>query len=169
MWNLKKLICCCFSVAKLCPTLQPHELQYSRLPCPSQSSGVCSNSCPFSQWYLTISSSAAPFSSCPQSFPAQSRNRDTEIENKCMDTKQGKRGGMNWEIGIDIYTLLTLRIKQITSENLLYSTGNTAVLCGDLNEEGRGFSGGSMVKNLPAMQEMKEMCVWSVGWEDPLE
>ena len=32
---------------------------------------VCSNSCPLSQWcYLTISSSATPFSSCPQSFPA---------------------------------------------------------------------------------------------------
>ena len=39
-------------------------------PCPSLSPGVCSNSCPFSQWcYLTISSSAAPFF-CPQSFPA---------------------------------------------------------------------------------------------------
>ena len=31
-------------------------------------------------------------------------------------------GGTNWEIGIDIYTLLC--IKQITNENLLYSTGN---------------------------------------------
>ena len=34
-------------------------------------------------------------------------------------------GGMNWEIGIDIYTLLILCIKQITNENLLYSTGNS--------------------------------------------
>ena len=25
---------------------------------------------------------------------------------KCMDTKVGREGGMNWEIGIDIYTLL---------------------------------------------------------------
>ena len=42
----------------------------------------------------------------------QSRNRDTDIENKYMDTK-GKRwgGGVNWEIGIDIYTLLILCIK----------------------------------------------------------
>ena len=33
--------------------------------------GVCSDSCPLSQWcHLTISSSAAPFSFCPQSFPA---------------------------------------------------------------------------------------------------
>ena len=34
----------------------------------------------------------------------------------------GSGGGINWEIGIDIYTLLS--IKQITNENLLYSTGN---------------------------------------------
>ena len=26
-----------------------------------------------------------------------------------------------------------------------------------------------MVKNLPAMQETQEICVWSLGWEDPLE
>ena len=48
----------------------PYGLPYARLPCPSLSPGACSNSCPLSQWcYLTISSSAAPFS-CPQSFPA---------------------------------------------------------------------------------------------------
>ena len=41
------------------------------LPCPSLSPEVCSNSCPLSQCcYLTISSSAALFSSCLQSFPA---------------------------------------------------------------------------------------------------
>ena len=41
-----------------------------------------------------------------------------------MDAKWGRRGGMNWEIGIDIYTLLILCIKLIIKENLLYSTGN---------------------------------------------
>ena len=45
--------------------------EYARLPCPSLSRGVCSNSCPLSRWYhRTISSSVAPFSSWPQSFPA---------------------------------------------------------------------------------------------------
>ena len=34
------------------------------------------------------------------------------------------KGGGNWEIGIDINTLLILCIKQTTNENLLYSTGN---------------------------------------------
>ena len=32
-----------------------------------------------------------------------------------------------------------------------------------------GFPSGSMVKNLPAMQETQETQVWSLDWEDPLE
>ena len=31
------------------------------------------------------------------------------------------------------------------------------------------FSGGSVVKNLPAVQEMQESWVQSLDWEDPLE
>ena len=59
------------SVTQLCPTLQLHGLQHARLFCPSLSPGVCSNSCPLSQWcHPTISSSVIPFSSCTQSFPA---------------------------------------------------------------------------------------------------
>ena len=47
----------------------PHGLQHARLPCPSLSPGVCSNSCPLSRWcYLTISSSVVPFSFCLQYF-----------------------------------------------------------------------------------------------------
>ena len=46
-------------------------LQHSRLPCPSLSPRVYSSSYPLSRWcHPTISSSAALFSSCPQSFPA---------------------------------------------------------------------------------------------------
>ena len=52
-------------------SLQCHGLQHSRLPCPSLSPRVCSNSCPSSRWcHPTISSSVNPFSSCLQSFPA---------------------------------------------------------------------------------------------------
>ena len=36
--------------------------------------------------------------------------RITDVENKSMVTKRGS-GRVNWEIGIDIYTLLTLCIK----------------------------------------------------------
>ena len=55
----------------MCPTQRPHGLQHSRLPCPSLSPRICSNSYPLSPWcYPTISSSVVPFSSCLQSFPA---------------------------------------------------------------------------------------------------
>ena len=47
------------------------RMQHARLPCPSLSPRVCSNSCPLRQWCNpTISSSAVPYSSCLQSFPA---------------------------------------------------------------------------------------------------
>ena len=63
--------CYCCSGAQSCQILQPHGLQHTRLPCPSLSPRVCSNSCPLSQWcYLAISSSVVPFSSCLQSLPA---------------------------------------------------------------------------------------------------
>ena len=61
-------ICCCCSVAQSCRLFATPST--ARLPCPSPSPGVCSNSCSLSQWfYPIISSSAAHFSSCPQCFP----------------------------------------------------------------------------------------------------
>ena len=52
-------------------SLWSHGLQHARLPCPSLSPGVSSDSCALSWWcYLTISSSAIPFFFCLQSFPA---------------------------------------------------------------------------------------------------
>ena len=52
-------------------SLQPHESQHARPPCPSPTPGVHSDSHPSSQWcHLAISSSVVPFSSCPQSLPA---------------------------------------------------------------------------------------------------
>ena len=61
----------CCSVIQSCLTLIPHGQQHARLPCPSLSPGVCSNSCPSSRWcHPTISSSVVPFSSCLPSFPA---------------------------------------------------------------------------------------------------
>ena len=52
-------------------SLWPHGLQHARLPCPSPSPEVCSNSCLSSLWcHPTISSSVFPFSSYLQSFPA---------------------------------------------------------------------------------------------------
>ena len=60
-----------FSCSVLSDSPWPHGLQHARPPCPSPTPRVYSNSCPLSQWWHpTISSSAVPFSSHLQSFPA---------------------------------------------------------------------------------------------------
>ena len=68
-YQIKAYNICC-SVTQSCLTLCD-PINCSRLPHPSPSPKVCSESCPSSRWcHPTISSSVAPFSSCPQSFPA---------------------------------------------------------------------------------------------------
>ena len=60
-----------FSGSVVSHFLRPHELQHTRPPYPSPTPRVHPNLCPLSQWcHPTILSSVAPFSSCPQSFPA---------------------------------------------------------------------------------------------------
>ena len=60
-----------FSGSVVSDSLQPHEPQHARFPCPSPTPEVHPNPCPLTRWcHPTISSSAVPFSSCPQSFPA---------------------------------------------------------------------------------------------------
>ena len=60
-----------FSSSVVSDSLQPHESQHARPPCPSPTPRVHSDSCPSSQWrHPAISSSVVPFSSCPQSLPA---------------------------------------------------------------------------------------------------
>ena len=60
-----------FSCSVVSDSLQPHELQHARPPCPSPTPGLHSDSCPSSWWcHPAISSAVIPFSSCPQSFPA---------------------------------------------------------------------------------------------------
>ena len=60
-----------FSHSVVSDSLQPHESQHARPPCPSPTPRVHSDSCPSSQWcHPAISSSVVPFSSCPQSLPA---------------------------------------------------------------------------------------------------
>ena len=58
--NIWKLLLVLFSHQVVSNSLQPHRLHHTRLPCPSLSPGVCSNSC---------QNSVIPFS-CLQSFPA---------------------------------------------------------------------------------------------------
>ena len=71
MINLEPHPCSCsvqFSHSVMSDSLQPHEPQHTRPPCPSPTPRVHPNPCPSHQWcHPTISSSVVPFS---QSFPA---------------------------------------------------------------------------------------------------
>ena len=59
------------SCSVMSDSLQPHESQHTRPPCPSSTPRVHPDSRPSSQWcHPAISSSGVPFSSCPQSLPA---------------------------------------------------------------------------------------------------
>ena len=59
-----------FSRSVVFDSLRSHESQHARPPCPSPSPGVHLDSRPLSPYHPAISSSVAPFSSCPQSLPA---------------------------------------------------------------------------------------------------
>ena len=58
-----------FSSWVMSDSLWPHGLQHARLPCPSPIFGVCSNSCPSSQWsnYLIF---CCPLLLLPSIFPS---------------------------------------------------------------------------------------------------
>ena len=67
--NLSSVQFSCRSVVS--DSSRPYELQHTRPPCPSLTPRVYVNSCPSTRWcHPAISSSAVPFSSCPQSLPA---------------------------------------------------------------------------------------------------
>ena len=60
---IPQIYCCCHCsvVVQSCSTLWFHELQHAKLPCPSLSHRVSSNSCTLSWWcYLSISFSVCP-------------------------------------------------------------------------------------------------------------
>ena len=69
--NRNKISSVQFSRSVVSNSLQTHESQHARPPCPSPTPRVHSNSCPSSRWcHPAVSSSVVPFFSCPQSLPA---------------------------------------------------------------------------------------------------
>ena len=59
-----------FSCSVVSDSLQPHELQHARPPCPSPTPGAYSNSCPLSQWCHPTISSSHPLLLLPSVFPS---------------------------------------------------------------------------------------------------
>ena len=59
-----------FSCSVMSDSLWPHGLQHARLPCPSPTPGVCSNSCPPSWWCHPTISSCCPLLLLPPIPPS---------------------------------------------------------------------------------------------------
>ena len=59
-----------FSHSVMSNSLQPHRLQHARLPCPSPTPGVYSNSCPSSRWCHPTISSSVILLLLPSLFPS---------------------------------------------------------------------------------------------------
>ena len=83
-----------FSCSVMSDSLQPHEPQHARPPCPLPTPRVHLNPCPLTQWcHPIISSSVVPFSSCPQSFPASGSFQMTNLysiwKNRCYFVNKG--------------------------------------------------------------------------------
>ena len=87
-----------FSHLVVSNSLQFHELQHTRPPCPSPIPGVYPNSYPVSPWcHLTISSSVVPFS-CLQRFPTSGSFQVSQLFTS---------GGQNIEVSPSISVLPT--------------------------------------------------------------
>ena len=72
---------------------------------------------------------------------------DSQTQKTNLELKEDKDGGVNWEIGINIYTLLY--ITQITNKDLLYNTGNS-VVCNELYRK--------RISNTVDMYETDSLC-----------
>ena len=70
-WILCILCIAIVQLLSLCNSSRSYGLEHARLPCPSLSPRVCSNSCPLSQWcHPAISSSVIPLLFLPSIFPS---------------------------------------------------------------------------------------------------
>ena len=85
-----------FSRSVVSNSLQPHEPQHTRPPCPSPIPRVHPNLYPLSQGcHPTISSSVIPFSSGPQSFPASGSFQMSQLF-----TSDGQSAGVSASVSV---------------------------------------------------------------------
>ena len=132
-----------------------HGLQRSRLSCPS-SPGVCSNSCPLSQWcHSTILSSVTPFSSCLQSFSASGSFPMSQLFTSGDQSNGASASATVLSVNIQGWFPLGL-----TGLIFLLSRGLSRVFSSTTVRNHQFFG---------AQPAVKQTWVWSLGWEDPPE
>ena len=146
----KQLFQFCCSV--MSNSLQPHELQHTRLPCSLPSLGVYSNSCPLSHWcYLTNSSSASPFSSCPQSFPASGSFLMNWLVASGGQSIEASASTSASVLSVNNWGLISFRIDCLIS---LQSKGLSRVFSSTINRKHQFFGA------QPPLWSNSHICIW---------
>ena len=111
-----------FSRSVASNSLPPHGLQLARLPCPSPTLRVYSNSCQSSRWWHpTISFSVVPFSSCLQSFPAFSPDSLLWRHLICISpptSLHGKQMGKKWKQGQTLFSWDPKSLQMVCSHEI---------------------------------------------------
>ena len=75
----------------------------------------------------------------------QNRKRDTDVQNRLLDSVGEGEGGMIWENSIE--TCILSYVKQITSPGLMHEIGCSGLVHWDDPEEWDGESGGRGVQD----------------------
>ena len=90
---------------------------------------------------------------------------DSQTQKTNLQLKEDKEGGVNWEIGINIYTLLY--IKQKTNKDLLYNTGNS-VVCNELYRKKESQKEWICMKliHFVVQQKLTQHCKWLYSYEN---
>ena len=70
----------------------------------------------------------------------QDRKRDTDVQNRLLDSVEEGKGGMFWENSIE--TSILLRVKQITSLGWMHETSAWAWCTGKTLRDGMGREAG---------------------------
>ena len=92
-----------FSLSVVSSSLRLHEPPRARPPWPSPIAGVYPNPCPLSRWcHSTVPSSAVPFSSGPQSFPASGSFQMSQFF-----TSGGQSIGVSASTGVSVLPMNT--------------------------------------------------------------
>ena len=117
-----------FSCSVVSDSLRPHELQHTRLPCPSPTPGSYTNSCLLSGWcHPTISSFVIPLFSCPQSFPASGSFPMSQFSQSCLTLSnplhcsclENPRDGWPWWAALYGVAQSWTRLKWLTAAAVL--------------------------------------------------
>ena len=114
--------------------LQPHELQYARLPCPSESQSLL-KLVSLNQWcHPAISSSVVPFSFCLQSFPASGSFPMRQLFASGVQSTGASASASVFPMNIrgwfplDLISLLSKKLSRVFSNTTVHKTINLLVL-----------------------------------------